>query len=245
MVAAAPREDRFSVRVSYRVPRVSEGWTITEEPVPESQTHDIVLDMLKAILLAWTARRGGNAQVARNLAVRWDPEHPNIGANPDLCVIEPRTPEGDELSSLCLWKPGHTAPVLVVEVVSESRPAKDYTTAPERYAACGAGELWVFDPLMVGPAAHGGPVRLQVWARDVSGGFERQYAGDGPAWSPLLGAWLLAVAEGQRLRIAGDPTAEDMWLTGEERERAEKERERAEKERALAKLVELEVKLRG
>ena len=243
MVAHVVPEDGRLIRLSYRVARASEVWTIPEEPLPESQTHDLVLDMLKALLLAWASKRG--AQVARNLAVRWDEAHPNVGANPDLCVIEPRTPEGDALTSLCLWKPGHAVPPLVVEVVSENRPGKDYASAPERYAACGVGELWVFDPLMVGPAIHGGPVRLQVWTRDESGSFDRVYAGDGPARSPLLNAWLIATAEGQKLRIADDPDGLHLWLTGEEHERAQKERERAEKEHALARVAELEARLRG
>ena len=52
----------------------------------------------------------------------------------------------------------------------------------------GTRELWVFDPLLVGPAAHGGPMTLQVWRRDTSGTFRRVYAGEGPARSEELGA---------------------------------------------------------
>jgi Uma2 family endonuclease len=114
--------------------------------MPESQSHDLILDLLKLLLLAWVRRIGLNAQVARNLAVRWDEAHPNIGVDPDLCVIAPKTPEGDDLSSLCLWKEGHRPPVLAVEVVSENHPRKDYVSAPDRYAASGAEELWIFVP---------------------------------------------------------------------------------------------------
>ena len=37
------------------------------------------------------------------------------------------------------------------EVVRESTAAKDYDDGPARYAAAGVRELWVFDPLRMGP----------------------------------------------------------------------------------------------
>ena len=49
----------------------------------------------------------------------------------------------------------------------------------------GTRELWVFDPLLVGPAAHGGPMTLQVWRRDTSGTFRRVYAGEVRRTGPL------------------------------------------------------------
>jgi hypothetical protein len=36
--------------VAYDVPRASEDWTLAQEPVPESQPHDVALDLLKLIL---------------------------------------------------------------------------------------------------------------------------------------------------------------------------------------------------
>lgn len=221
------------VGVRYEVPLADDAWTLPEETVPESQPHDLVLDLLKQILLAW-ASRVGDTQVARNLAVRWDESRPQMGVDPDLCVIRPRTPEGDELMSLCTWESGHSPPVLAVEVVSASNARKDYATAPERYAACGVDELWVFDPRLCGPRIGGGPHRLQIWRRTDEGDLARTYAGAGPARSVALGAWLLPVDEGRKLRVAGDERGETMWLTAEETERAEKERERAEKERERA-----------
>lgn len=241
MSASAPRS--FSVR--YSVPAVREDWTVSEEPMPESQPHDLVLDLLKLLLLAWVKRIGRSAQVARNLAVRWDEAHPNIGIDPDLCVIAPRTPEGDELTSLCLWKEGHRAPMLAVEVVSENNPRKDYVSAPDRYAASGTEELWIFDPKLAGPKSHGGPFCLQLWRRGPEGEFTRAYAGEGPVLSPAVGGWLVAVDEGRRLRIADDEALTSWWTTPEEAERAAKEAERAAKEAALAKIAELEEQLRS
>ncbi|MBK6518835.1 MAG: Uma2 family endonuclease [Polyangiaceae bacterium] len=251
---AHPPRPRF---VRYEVPASREGWELSEEPVPESQPHDLVIDLLKAILLAWAAREGRALQVARNLAVRWDEARPRVGVDPDLCVLEPRTPEGDELTSLCTWRAGHAPPRLAVEVVSGGAPRKDYVSAPDKYAASGTEELWVFDPALVGPPAQGGPFRLQIWRRTDEDNFVRVYAGEGPARSGVLDAYALVVDEGRRLRVSSDPSGAQLWLTGEERERAEKERERAEKEReraekereradkerALARLAELEAAL--
>jgi Uma2 family endonuclease len=217
------------VVIQYEVPRTRPDWTLPEEPVPESQPHDQTLDLLKAILLAWVAKTGASAQVARNLAVRWEPSQPNIGVDPDLSLIDPRTPEGDELESLCTWKPGHSAPRLAIEVVS-SKPRKDYETVPDRCAASGVEELWVFDPKLVGPRLRGGPHRLQLWRRQDER-FLRIYAGEGPVFSPALAAWVFAVNEGQRLRIADDREGTVWWMTREEA--------------ALARVRELEEQLRN
>lgn len=235
MTSMARSPDGRSVSIRYEIPRTRPDWTLPEEPVPESQPHDQTLDLLKALLLAWVERTGRNALVARNLAVRWEPSQPNIGVDPDLCLVEPRTPEGDELESLCTWKPGHTAPRLAVEVVS-SKPRKDYATAPEKCAAAGIEELWVFDPKLVGPRSGGGPHRLQLWRREDDG-FRRLYAGEGPVYSPALSAWVFAVNEGQRVRIADDREGTQWWMTREEAERAAKDA-------ALARIRELEEELR-
>ncbi len=221
----------------YRVPIDHSNWELPEEPVPESQPHDLVLDLLKAILLAFVARDGWNAQVVRNLAIRFRKEAPNVGIDPDLCVIVPRTPEGDDLDSLRLWEEGHEPPRLAVEVVSESHPRKDYISAPDRYAACGVSELWVFDPKLAGPKSHGGPFRIQVWQRDEHGLFDRIYAGEGPVFSREVSGWLIVVDEGRKLRLADDQEGIDLWLTKEEAERTAKEA-------ALARIEELEKELR-
>ncbi len=231
MVAAA-----HAVRIVYEVPRTHPDWTLTEETVPESQPHDIVLDVLKALLLAWRDRMGISAQVARNLAVRWDEERPNIGVDPDLCVLCPRPPEGDELMSLCTWKAGHAAPALAIEVVSGNNAKKDYVSAPERYAASGTKELWIFDPKLAGPPVRGGPHRLQLWLRGDDGELTRVYAGEGPFWSPAIEGYVAAVNEGSRLRIASDEALKDLWMTREEAERAAKEA-------ALGRVAELEALL--
>lgn len=224
------------VVVRYEVPLVRDDWELPEEPVPESQPHDLVLDLLKALLVAFVARAGMNAQVARNLAIRFARENPKVGVDPDLCLISPVTPEGDELDSLRLWEDGHHPPLLAIEVVSESNAKKDYVTAPDRYAACGCQELWIFDPKLVGPKVSGGPHRIQLWRENDDGAFARVYAGDGPVFSPAVNGYVHAVNEGRRLRIADDREGTSFWMTGEEAERAAKEA-------ALSELAELKAKL--
>ena len=217
--------------------------------MPESVLHDQIVELLKALLAVWAAR-AGSALVARNLAVRWDESAPQIGIDPDVCVLSPAPPGAADLRSIRTWLPGHAPPALAIEVVSETNPHKDYTLGPDKYAASGTGELWIFDPLLAGPAVHGGPFRLQIWHRRSDGDFVRIYAGDGPARSPALGAWLVATDEGRRLRLSDDESATHFWLTAEEAERtakeaerAAKETERADKEAALARVVELEAML--
>ena len=142
---------------------------------------------------------------------------------------------------------------MAFEVASENNADKDYGAGPRKHAAAGVGELWVFDPLRVGPDDDGGPWALQVWSRDDDDVFRRVYAGDGPAWSGFFRAWLVVSGDGMLLRMSDDAEGTKLWPTeGEEteheraeklHERAEKERERAEKERALARVAELEALL--
>ena len=217
--------------------------------MPESLLHDEIVSLLKALLAAWAERAGGSRCVARNLAIRWDEAHPGFGVDPDVCVLSP-APADSRLRSVRTWRDGLTAPVLAIEVVSETNPRKDYALAPDKYAASGTRELVIFDPLLAGPTSQGGPVRLQVWRREDSGHFTRAYVGEGPAYSAALDAWLLTTDDGTKLRIASDAGGADLWRTREEEERAAKEQERAAKEQeraakdaALSRVAMLEAEL--
>lgn len=198
--------------------------------MPESKPHDRGAEAVFAQLDAWVERTKRDAVVCRNLALRWEEDRPNIGVDPDVCVIEPAPPEGNDIQSLLTWNTGHFPPVLAVEIVSASRPGKDYTESPAKYAACGVEELWIFDPHMAGRRSIGGPYRIQVWRRNVDDDFSRVYAGEGPAHSEVVRAWLFATNEGRTLRIANDEAGTSWWMTREEAERAAKEAERAAKE---------------
>lgn len=228
--------------ISYDAPRSRDGWELTDAVMPESVLHDEATEVLKALLSVWAARVG-DTMVARNLAIRWDPRRPQMGADPDLCVLSPIPPEGRGLTSLCTWLPDHAPPRLAVEIVSHTNPHKDYYVAQEKYGGCAVEELWVFDPLLIGPNFAGGPRRLQLWRWGDNGAFRRIYVGDGPVFSPLIGGYLVVVDDGRKLRITADAEATQFWLTREEQERAAKEDERAAKDRALARVAELEAQL--
>ena len=237
--------------VSYAIGPRRDGWELGERTMPESFLHREIVDLLKAILVAWVARAERDLQIVCNLAVRWERLSPSIGVDPDVALIK-RPPEGDALRSLRTWTHGHAPPLLAIEVVSETDPSKDYVIAPEKYAASGTEELWIFDPLLAGPKSHNGPYVLQVWRRDEGGAFKREYAGAGPVYSAAVDAWVMFSEEATRLRIADGPDGSGLWLTlaeverqEKEAERAAKEVERAAKENALARIAELEAELRS
>ncbi len=221
--------------MQHRVPGFSEQWLIGD-PVPEAAWHDRAVELLKALLEHWVQRTARDACVFRNLAVRVSSDNPRIGFDPDLMVVAPAPPGAEDLSSLRVWEPGHTVPSLVIEVVSPGHPFKDYAEIPDQCAAVGVGELVVFDPLLVGPKALGGPRRLQVWRWTDVGTFERIASGEGPFACDLLGAYLCTSEDGRRLRIADDESGQRLWPTLEEAALARKDE-------ALARIAELEHEL--
>jgi hypothetical protein len=220
------------VSLRYCVGADPEAWVIPEGPVPESTAHDAALLRIFSLLAAWAARTGNGARIARNLAVRWLPQHPRTGIDPDVSVLLPAPSNFDELSSLRLWEAAAQPPLLAIEVVSESHPYKDYVSIQERYAAMGVPELLVYDPLLVGPKALGGPVPLQLWRREPTGLFERVHFGSDPVYSTVLDAWFLA--EGRTFHIADDRAGTRRWLTEAEELAVKLGESRADAEHAKA-----------
>jgi Uma2 family endonuclease len=225
------------VSVRYPVQPNPDAWVIPEGPVPESTAHQAAVYRIYSLLAAWAGRLNGqrSLRIGQELAVRWLPEHPRTGIDPDVCVLEPAPPDFDDLSSLRLWEPNRAPPRLAIEVVSASHPYKDYSSIQERYAAMGVEELLIFDPLLVGPRSLGGPVALQLWRRDAGLTFERTHFSSQPVYSLVLDAW--CIAEGRSLQLAFDRQGQTRWLTDSERlieQQAEAERSRMEAERARA-----------
>jgi Uma2 family endonuclease len=225
------------VEVLYEVPRSDPRWILRDEDnVPESVLQNEVNRELIDVLTTWLRRRGASGRVGGNVALRWDPDNPQVGVDPDAYLVEPDLPEGELARSICTWKPGHHPPRLCIEVVSDGTREKDYGDGPDRYAASGIRELWVFDPRRCGRGERGGPFLLQMWRRNEQGQFRRAYAGEGPFRSEELAAWVVATDDGFRLRVADDREGTRLWPTAaeEQRARAESERARAESERARA-----------
>lgn len=220
--------------------------------MPESELHDRAIEHIRALLEAWVGRTQQSAKVLRNIGIRWVPSEPRAGFDPDLCLLalaqqaELQAEVDDAgaetgLSSLRLWDPKLAVPRLAIEIVSQGHPYKDYVDTPERVAACGIGELWIYDPELFGPKHHGGPHLLQIWQAE-QGRFERVHAGSGPAYSRELGAWLHPTASHDptqaRLQISDDREGQQRWLTVVEQRSVEAEQERqrsdAAERRALA-----------
>jgi len=214
------------------IPAAPSPWDLDddEERMPESPRHGEACDVLKDVMRHRCNVLGVSALVGGHIALRWDPLRPRHGVDPDVYLIEPAPPLGVHTKSVRTWVKGHRPPRIAVEVVSESTAEVDYFDKPARYAQAKVRELWIFDPLRCGPGVDGGPYRLQVWRRKPRGAWTRTYAGDGPARSDELGAWLVVTDDGMLLRIADDPEGTQLWPTEAEAERAAKEAERAAKE---------------
>ena len=220
---------------SYSVEGFRAAWLVPEQTMPESENHEQAVRVFTSALGRRVREQGLNARVCRNLGIHVDPKSPKLGFAPDAFLVSPAPTK--KLESYHLHE--HGPPRLVFEVVSRNNSSKDYEDIPAKCALSGVRELIVFDPSRHGPKLGGGPFELQVWEATESG-FLRTHYGEGPAWSNLLGAWLVCI-EGQ-LRIAGDSRGTQLWETDEEaaareraaRRQAEMERQQAEMERQQA-----------
>ncbi len=213
-------------------PSPPEHWYLTDDfNMPVTADTQRRENTLQSVFEAHVARQGRDASILANVAFRWDQAHPGVGVDPDILWLEPALPEGRR--SVLTWEEGTGVPRLAVEFVSRDTAHKDYNHGPEKYAAAGIDELWVFDPDGFGRRDDGdGPHRLQVWRRTRSG-FHRLYAGAGPARTEALAAWLVVCDD--TLRVADDPEGRALWPTvAEERDAARQERDAARQERDRA-----------
>lgn len=236
MISSVANSGETALTYTYTVPRSRPGWELYEGTMPQSVSHEATVELLRALFRPWVAARGGS--IHYDLAIRWVEEDRRIGVNPDLAVLVPPPPDLDEIDSVCTWMKGHEPPILGIEVVSETNPLKDYSIAPEKYAASGIRELWILDPRLFGPKSHGGPFRVQVWRRDENG-FRRIYEGDGPVYSPAVNAYLVATDDGRRFRLASNPELTDFWRTREEEANVRLDEANAKIERLKAEVAKL------
>ncbi len=215
----------------------NQRWLMELEDVPETLLHDLIIELLKLVLKHRFRNR--NALIASNMACRWDPDDHRVGVDPDIILVDPAPPEGDALKSLQVWRPDHHAPKLAIEVVSETNAVKDYVEGPARLARLGAEELWIFDPELHGPEINGGPFALQIWRRLASGDhveMEQVHAGNTPAYSTVLDAWVVTTDGGMRLRISDDADRTKMWPTHAEAAESRVAEAEAEIQRLRGKL---------
>jgi Uma2 family endonuclease len=252
-------QDRSSNQMRNAQPRSSypADWFIEDdEPVGQSTDHFDNEIRLASMLRAWNTRTGNDWLIGCELPFRWDEREPRVGIDPDVYVAErpPADPDGN-IPSVCTWKDGRTPPLLAIEIVSKSRPKKDYVSSPERHDLLGTFELWVFDPSLYGHSKDQESVSLQMFQRETNNHLVQTYSGNGPVFSDALEAWVSVVDA--ELVISYDREGKDRWLTLEEealqyadaeRMRADAERTRAdaerfEKEKAFARIAELELLL--
>ena len=224
--------------------------------MPQSAKHADREDRLKSMLRGWAARSGRDLLIGCELAFRWDEQERGVGADPDVYVVEmpPRDVDGD-IRSVRTWEEGNYPPMLAAEIVSRSRPQKDYSQSPAKHDFLGTYELWVFDPELYGHSNEQPSVRLQVYQRETNARLAKVYVGDGPFYSDAIEAWVSVIDD--ELVISNDAAGRDRWPTleeeqckraDEERKRADEERKRADEERtakeaALARVAELEALL--
>ncbi|MBK9263702.1 MAG: Uma2 family endonuclease [Polyangiaceae bacterium] len=225
-------QDR-SFRIAQHRSSYPADWYIEDdEPVSQSIEHQARERRMQSSLLAWKARIGrDDLVIGCELACRWDESHPGVGVDPDVFVVEepPRDAHGD-VRSLRTWERGHRPPLLAIEIVSYSRPKKDYSQSPEKHNLLGTTELWVFDPELHGHSKEQPPVRLQMFQRETNAELVQTYAGDGPVRSEVLDAWVSVVDND--LVISNDREGKDRWLTLEEeaQQRANEALQRADEE---------------
>ena len=192
------------------VPRAmsTAAWELYDDNFSESSLHRDNVDLLRDVLREWN--RTGEHHVVCNLAIRWNRENPKVAVDPEVCLLSGATPGLGRLRDLRTWMPGHATPSLAIEIFNSENDLKDYTLLPEKYAASGIRELVIFDAELGAPEVHGGRHRLQLWERMDDGTFARTYAGEGPARSTVLDAWLVVTGKPalKMLQVAADEAAE-------------------------------------
>jgi Uma2 family endonuclease len=211
------------------------AWYLTdEEDMGESVEQTQINRTVRSSLEELAASRGWtNVFWSCDNFFAWIRDEPMVRVSPDVYLLDDPPPPPHP-GMWQTWLPGHKPPRWALEVVSKDWK-KDYDEAPLKYAQLGARELVIFDPEAAASAERrGARVTLQVYQRVADGAFLRIYAGDGPAPSRELDAFLVVKREGGavRLRIALDAAGEQVVPTAEEAKRAAEEAKRAAELRA-------------
>lgn len=220
-----------------------------EETVPEDDLHRQLVDQLAAGVRACFA---DDDDVAVHSRLAWFPDKRDtrIRVDPDVMVVHGR-PQGRR-RSFKSWVEGGAVPQVILEVWSADDPDRDYQQRLRRARRYGVQQAVLVDPFAVG----GTMVRHLVVDPDDPTRFvaaATSTAADDPIAVPLLGARL---AGGRELVVTdldgGDPwplTHDALRLLAAARRRlaetsAEAEHERDRAEREVARVQQLQARLR-
>jgi hypothetical protein len=212
-----------------------------EEKVGEELLHRWIVELLRPLIERWLAEQGQRCLVGADQFIYFAQFNAHRRVSPDVYVL-PGVPPDTRVPSWKVWETG-VVPSFALEVASLDWQ-KDYYSTPEAHAEMGTGELIVFDPHF---AERREGRRWQRFARAQHGRFELlEHTDADRIRSDALGCFVRAVGVEQslRLRLGLPPCGDELFPTGEEAERQAKEAERQAKEAALARVAELEARLK-
>ncbi|MFO0760624.1 MAG: Uma2 family endonuclease [Byssovorax sp.] len=204
-----------------------------EDDIGENTLQRFISEQLRIQIEEYLAQKNPTF-VGADQYVGWDPDDGEKVLSPDVYVL-PGVPPGEEFDFWKVWQTG-IVPSFALEIVSK-RKKKDYTVVPPLYGELGVPELVIFDPRY---ARRRGGVRFQVYRKLARRGFSRVEATNADrVRSRALGCWIRVVggAASQRLRLALDPSGDDLVPTAREKAEARATAAEAEVERLRAELA--------
>lgn len=195
-------------------------WYLTDEDDmgEGAEQGEIIRMLLSCLGMLARERAWPNRLLAGDQFFAWRRDQPNVRVSPDVYVLDD-APSPPLPRSWQTWQPGHHAPTVAFEIVSEDWE-KDYE-APSKYAQLGCPELVIFDPeVATGAITAPQRVALQHWRREADGALARLHGGRGPVHVAGIDAWVrIAIEPGPvaRLRVSRDERGQDDVPTAEER----------------------------
>lgn len=227
-VGQRARVDGMSEHAASRDPTVYR----VEDDVGEHEIQTYILELLRPLVERYFAQRGTQGHVGSDQFIYWRQFEPQACVAPDIYVL-PGVSQAIAIGVWKVWERGGIVPNFALEVVGRD-PHKDYQDSPRRYAELGVEELVVFDPFP-GPDR----VAFAVYRRGSDGLRQVETTQGDRVFSEQLDCHLRRVgAEATtRLRLATGESGQTLFPTTEEAERTAKEA-------ALARIAELERKLR-
>jgi Uma2 family endonuclease len=215
-----------------------------DEPLGEDILQRYICELLRPLVERWLD--DPSVFVGADQFIYYQQFDPGKRYAPDVYVM-PGVPRGTWIGAWKTWE-DYAPPSFAFEVVSQDWK-KDYVEVPRRCEIIGVAELVILDPEHRRRRARPG-AKWQVFRRTEAGFELVTRTDDARVWSEALGCWLVAVGDGQelRVRLATGPDGLTIVPTAEEAERAAKEAAVAARDHALARIAELEAenrRLRG